>query len=202
MKFSIATTTLKFRGGGKAAPARLKLSIDEGWSVQHHDSEIYELRINIFSLYIYVQMYISAGPPLGGATRLWGSAVSPKSSASALSPKLRLWPGPLWNSSSHAWHWRHAYLQNWARFSGSVFLALRSSPRAVHQLFDLPHHPSQDHRRSAARTLETAARVLSAPRCSEPAVTSIHADSHKTRWNVQRDIRWKKRQGSRNAQSK
>ena len=70
LKFSIATTTLKFRGGGKAAPARLKLSIDEGWSVQHHDSEIYELRINIFSLYIYVQMYISAGPPLGGATRL------------------------------------------------------------------------------------------------------------------------------------
>ena len=35
----------------------------------------------------------SAGPPLGGATRLRSSALSPKSSASALSPKLRLLPG-------------------------------------------------------------------------------------------------------------
>ena len=33
---------------------------------------------------------ISAGPRLGGATRLRGSALSPKSSASALSPKLML----------------------------------------------------------------------------------------------------------------
>ena len=37
----------------------------------------------------------SAGPPLGGATWLRRSALSPESSVSALSPKLRLWP---WSS--------------------------------------------------------------------------------------------------------
>ena len=41
---SSATTTLKFRGGGKAAAARLTLSIDEGWSVQHLNSGKYALK--------------------------------------------------------------------------------------------------------------------------------------------------------------
>ena len=33
-----------FRGGGKAAAARLTLSIDEGWSVQHVNSGKYVLK--------------------------------------------------------------------------------------------------------------------------------------------------------------
>ena len=47
---SSATTTLKFRAGGKAAAARLTLSIDEGWSVQHLNPGKYVLKkyVNAF----------------------------------------------------------------------------------------------------------------------------------------------------------
>ena len=59
---------------------------------KYHRKIIGKITIIIMTIFGHFMVKLSAGPPLGGATRLRRSAVSPKSSASAPSPKLMLWP--------------------------------------------------------------------------------------------------------------